>query len=100
MYLDHFVWNRFLAEPLKTLHLERLTPFYLPIIHGSFEQLRASHGLALLLHLILIGMDVYGSSIELTLVSKRSSHFAGTRYLKRGINEEGHPILLSVLLCY
>jgi hypothetical protein len=36
------------------------------------------------------GMDVYGSSIELTLISRRSSYFAGTRYLKRGTNEEGY----------
>lgn len=35
-------------------------------------------------------MDVYGSSIELTLISRRSSYFAGTRYLKRGTNEQGY----------
>uniref|UniRef100_A0A1X7SJ17 SAC domain-containing protein n=1 Tax=Amphimedon queenslandica TaxID=400682 RepID=A0A1X7SJ17_AMPQE len=37
-----------------------------------------------------IGLDisVFGHPIYLTLIARRSRNFAGTRYLKRGINDE------------
>ena len=44
------------------------------LIHGFVEQSHCS---------------VWGRELTLTLMSRRSRHFAGTRYLKRGINEEG-----------
>eukprot|EP00889_Picochlorum_renovo_P007793 jgi/Picre1/34823/NNA_002289.t1 len=31
-----------------------------------------------------------GQKLNLTLIGRRSCKFAGTRYLKRGVNEEGH----------
>eukprot|EP00803_Ostreobium_quekettii_P002349 evm.model.scf_47.9 EVM.evm.TU.scf_47.9 scf_47:105431-123826(-) len=34
-------------------------------------------------------MSVFGRVITVTLVARRSRHFAGTRYLKRGINNKG-----------
>jgi phosphatidylinositol 3,5-bisphosphate 5-phosphatase len=46
-----------------------------PIIHGHLEQKVLS---------------VFGASVYVTLVSRRSRFFAGTRYLKRGINGRGH----------
>eukprot|EP01127_Copromyxa_protea_P019819 TRINITY_DN6514_c0_g1_i1.p1 TRINITY_DN6514_c0_g1~~TRINITY_DN6514_c0_g1_i1.p1 ORF type:complete len:955 (+),score=148.57 TRINITY_DN6514_c0_g1_i1:163-2865(+) len=78
---DHnpmFTWNRFLLQDLQELpgaSGQDVNPWVVPVIHGYFIQAR---------------MDVYGSSIELTLISRRSSYFAGTRYLKRGTNEEGY----------
>lgn len=34
--------------------------------------------------------NVFGKNISICLIARRSRHFAGTRFLKRGINEEGH----------
>ena len=32
---------------------------------------------------------VYGKPIYITLIARRSNQFAGTRFLKRGVNDEG-----------
>jgi hypothetical protein len=74
-----FVWNRYLLQPLEEFILDSSSPekhraWHLPVIHGFFIQQK---------------MDVFGSSIECTLISRRSSYYAGTRYLKRGLNEQG-----------
>jgi hypothetical protein len=34
-------------------------------------------------------VQVFGRQLTLTLVSRRSRHFAGTRYRKRGISAQG-----------
>jgi phosphatidylinositol 3,5-bisphosphate 5-phosphatase len=47
----------------------------LPLIHGYLEQKVLS---------------VFGASVQVTLISRRSRFFAGTRYRKRGINGNGH----------
>lgn len=44
----------------------------MPIIHGYLEQRI---------------MKTFGLFISLTLISRRSRHYAGTRYNKRGIDE-------------
>ena len=40
-------------------------------------------------HLAYSRINMGGSVYDLVLVSRRSRYFAGTRYLKRGLNEEG-----------
>ncbi len=45
------------------------------LVHGSFGQQRCS---------------IFGKPLTLTLIARRSRHFAGTRYLKRGVNDAGH----------
>lgn len=45
-----------------------------PIVYGSFEQRKCS---------------VFGRLISVMLLARRSRHFAGTRYLKRGIADNG-----------
>jgi hypothetical protein len=44
-----------------------------------------------------VEIDSYGRIIQITLISRRSRFFAGTRFLKRGVNEQGSTkdILLS-----
>uniref|UniRef100_A0A6B2KYA6 SAC domain-containing protein n=1 Tax=Arcella intermedia TaxID=1963864 RepID=A0A6B2KYA6_9EUKA len=78
-YNSKFVWNVYLMSLLlkKVLSSESPTAYLwiLPVIHGYFSQAK---------------MDVYGSSVELTLISRRLTLFAGTRYLKRGNNEQGY----------
>ncbi|RRT61941.1 hypothetical protein B296_00036342 [Ensete ventricosum] len=34
-------------------------------------------------------LSISGKDFRLTLIARRSRHFAGTRYLKRGVNEKG-----------
>jgi len=46
----------------------------MPIIHGAFVQRKVND---------------YGRSLSVILIARRSRHFAGTRYLKRGVSEEG-----------
>ncbi|KAH8980934.1 polyphosphoinositide phosphatase [Lactarius hatsudake] len=47
----------------------------LPIIHGHVDQAK---------------LTVLGRVIYVTLIARRSRHYAGARYLKRGVNEEGN----------
>lgn len=46
----------------------------MPIIHGAFEQRK---------------LNDYGRSLDMILLARRSRHFAGTRYLKRGVSDRG-----------
>jgi len=74
---DEFMWNHFLtAELVKCLPSRSLADSWVvPLVHGSFGQQRCS---------------LYGSAWTLTLLGRRSRFYAGTRYLKRGVNEHGH----------
>lgn len=68
-----FVWNEFLLKPLRIATKSKV--WILPLIHGYFETKICS---------------IYGREVSLTLISRRSKQYAGTRYLKRGINDQGH----------
>lgn len=46
----------------------------MPIIHGAFIQRK---------------LQDYGRTLNLLLLARRSRHFAGTRYLKRGVSDAG-----------
>ncbi|KAG2691272.1 hypothetical protein I3843_08G002100 [Carya illinoinensis] len=50
------------------------TIWTIALVHGHFRQMRLS---------------IYGRDFSVSLVSRRSRHFAGTRYLKRGVNDRG-----------
>jgi hypothetical protein len=66
-----FMWNYFLVRCIAPQCDYR---WIVPVIHGyvGFKALR-----------------IFGRRIDFILVSRRSKHFAGTRYHKRGVNEEG-----------
>eukprot|EP00249_Psilotum_nudum_P024421 c29179_g3_i1 orf=3-1247(-) len=72
-YDDMFVWNTFLThgirQQLKSLH------WTVALVHGFFKQV----------HLSTCG----NLNFMVTLIARQSSHFAGTRYLKRGVNDKG-----------
>eukprot|EP00898_Chlorokybus_atmophyticus_P006892 jgi/Chlat1/7203/Chrsp57S06849 len=72
LYENMFVWNAFLTRQFRGE--VKNTRWTVPLVHGYFQQTRLS---------------VFGRVINLTLISRRSRHFAGTRYLKRGINDQG-----------
>jgi len=55
----------------------------------------------------LLDISVFGRSVYLTLISRRSNQFAGTRFLKRGGSASVSPciclllsLLLLLLLCF
>ena len=52
------------------------------------------------LNMCCIDICVYGRPIYVTLIARRSKEFAGTRFLKRGANDEVGTVLLLVIFCY
>ncbi|XP_062210115.1 phosphoinositide phosphatase SAC2-like [Phragmites australis] len=72
VYETMFVWNEYLTRAIRN-HLKN-TSWTVALIHGFFKQSKLS----------LSGKDFW-----LTLIARRSRHFAGTRFLKRGVNEKG-----------
>lgn len=46
----------------------------IPLIHGFWQQR---------------SLSLFGRSLTVTLIARRSKHFAGTRYRKRGVNFKG-----------
>ncbi|KAI9652281.1 MAG: phosphatidylinositol-3,5-bisphosphate 5-phosphatase [Alyxoria varia] len=71
---DMFVWNHHLLDPaLKTLK----NPYHwcIPIIHGFVDQ---------------SSVNVFGRSLYVTIIARRSRFFAGARFLKRGANDLGY----------
>ncbi|KAL1824923.1 hypothetical protein ACET3Z_011701 [Daucus carota] len=71
-YENIFVWNAFLTESIRSRCNN--TIWTIALVHGNFKQIRLS---------------VFGRDFSVTLISRRSRHFAGTRFLKRGVNDRG-----------
>ncbi len=72
---DMYAWNYFQTRELEEC-TNSMTSYHwvMPIIHGAFVQRKVND---------------YGRSLDLILIARRSRHFAGTRYLKRGVSELG-----------
>uniref|UniRef100_F1KTV5 Polyphosphoinositide phosphatase n=1 Tax=Ascaris suum TaxID=6253 RepID=F1KTV5_ASCSU len=68
-----FIWNRFLLEPLRKSSVSER--WMLELVHGYVGQQI---------------IELPCSRLSLTLIGRRSSEYAGTRYLKRGANLRGH----------
>ncbi|ONK72924.1 uncharacterized protein A4U43_C04F24970 [Asparagus officinalis] len=71
-YDNIFVWNAFLTQAIRTRCNN--TFWTIALVHGHFKQVRLS---------------IFGREFSVTLIARRSRHFAGTRYLKRGVNDRG-----------
>ncbi|XP_020240406.1 phosphoinositide phosphatase SAC3 isoform X2 [Cajanus cajan] len=72
LYETMFVWNEFLTRGIRN-HLQS-TIWTVALVYGFFKQETLS---------------ISGREFILTLIARRSRHFAGTRYLRRGVNEKG-----------
>ncbi|GAA5887566.1 hypothetical protein JCM6882_001451 [Rhodosporidiobolus microsporus] len=70
---DKFAWNWHLLTPLRRA-LNPESPWILPLVHGSVDQMK---------------INAFARPVYLTLIGRRSRHFAGARYLRRGVNEQG-----------
>ncbi|KAI3995393.1 hypothetical protein MKX01_040509 [Papaver californicum] len=72
LYETMFVWNEFLTRGIRN-HLKN-TLWTVALVYGFFKQAKLS---------------LSGRDFNFTLIARRSRHYAGTRYLKRGVNENG-----------
>ncbi|CAI5439144.1 unnamed protein product [Caenorhabditis angaria] len=70
---DRFIWNGYLLTQIRSV--SGAEKFTLPIIHGFFGQTK---------------LQINGSSIKLTIISRRSIYRAGVRFYKRGVDNDGH----------
>ena len=73
-----FVWNSFALRPLLQFSDESgsMDMWCVPMIYGYFHQRNMRLG--------------GGVSLKFILIARRSRHFAGTRYLRRGVDTLGH----------
>ncbi|XP_044510493.1 phosphatidylinositol-3-phosphatase SAC1 isoform X7 [Mangifera indica] len=71
-YDNIFVWNAYLTQAIRSRCNN--TIWTIALVHGHFKQTRLS---------------IFGRDFSVSLISRRSRHFAGTRYLKRGVNDRG-----------
>ncbi|KAH7882226.1 SacI homology domain-containing protein [Phlebopus sp. FC_14] len=73
---DRYVWNfHLLSSPFRDRPLGDGQAWLTPLIHGHVDQAK---------------LNVLGRAIFVTLIARRSRHYAGTRYLTRGVNEKGN----------
>ncbi|KAK8960533.1 Phosphoinositide phosphatase SAC1 [Platanthera guangdongensis] len=71
-YENIFVWNAFLTLAIRSRCNNTL--WTIALVHGHFK---------------LVILSIFGREFNVALISRRSRHFAGTRYLKRGVNDNG-----------
>ncbi|SPO02629.1 related to polyphosphoinositide phosphatase family member [Cephalotrichum gorgonifer] len=69
-----FVWNSHLLQPAESA-LRDPYDWCRPIIHGYIDQ---------------AALSIYGRTAHITVIARRSRHFAGARFLKRGANDLGY----------
>ncbi|XP_024024532.1 phosphoinositide phosphatase SAC2 isoform X1 [Morus notabilis] len=72
VYETMFVWNEFLTREIRN-NLKN-TLWTVALVYGFFKQ---------------VDLSISGKEFKFTLIARRSRHYAGTRYLKRGVNEKG-----------
>ncbi|XP_075107320.1 phosphoinositide phosphatase SAC4-like isoform X2 [Nicotiana tabacum] len=72
LYDTMFVWNEFLTRGIR--YQLKNTLWTVALVYGFFKQ---------------VTLSISDRDFVLTLIARRSRHYAGTRYLKRGVNEKG-----------
>ena len=73
-YNEMFMWNKFLLLPLFN-NITTVYDWFQCIIHGFIDQ---------------VNVPILGKNVYITLIARRSHHFAGARFLKRGVNTYGY----------
>jgi phosphatidylinositol 3,5-bisphosphate 5-phosphatase len=68
------MWNYFMVRDFY--EIVKRKKWVLPVVHGWID---------------FKNLEDKGNKITLLLLARRSRHYAGTRYLRRGINQEGRP---------
>lgn len=85
---DRFFWNRFISSSLIDFRQGKATgrlassgpqpavdPYILPVMYGMMR---------------ITNTSIKGNALTFVLITRRARHRTGTRYLSRGIDEEGH----------
>ena len=84
---DRFFWNKFISSPMIDFRLGKasgrmssgsqpaIDPYILPVMYGMLS---------------IASTAIKGNSLTFVLITRRSRHRTGTRYMSRGIDEEGH----------
>ncbi|XP_023513842.1 phosphoinositide phosphatase SAC2-like isoform X1 [Cucurbita pepo subsp. pepo] len=72
VYKSMFVWNEYLTRGIRKQLKNNI--WTVALVYGFFKQIKLS---------------VSGRDFDLTLIARRSRHYAGTRFLRRGVNENG-----------
>lgn len=70
---ERFMWNCALLEPVFQC-FDKVYDWFQPIIHGFIDQVK---------------MSVFQIQVYITLIARRSHRFAGARFFKRGVNDDG-----------
>ncbi|CAM9264609.1 unnamed protein product [Sphacelaria rigidula] len=74
-FKDMYAWNFHQTRELEAQVGHLNSSFWvMPIVHGAFLQRKC---------------NLLGRVLNVTLIARRSRHFAGTRYLKRGVSDGG-----------
>lgn len=73
-YNEMFMWNQNLLEPLFPC-IDTVYDWFQCLVHGFIDQ---------------VNISILGKSIYITMIARRSHHFAGARFLKRGVNTHGY----------
>eukprot|EP00897_Mesotaenium_endlicherianum_P007069 jgi/Mesen1/6390/ME000329S05561 len=103
-YESMFVWNAYLTRGVRKA-LGKSARWTVALVHGSFQQVRNAAderpparvlarkrregGGERGLQKLRAKLSIFGRVVIITLIARRSRHFAGTRYLKRGVNDKG-----------
>jgi len=101
---DRFAWNfHMLTAPFKNCEIPPLKHYWLlPLVHGHVDQASESYYLQCsevsMLNNSVEELTVLGRVVFITLIARRSRHFAGARYLTRGVNDEV-CILIPLWFC-
>ena len=70
---ERFMWNVALLKPAFQT-FDKVYDWFQPIIHGFVDQVKNS---------------VFQKHFYITIIARRSHHFAGARFFKRGANDNG-----------
>ncbi|KIY73266.1 hypothetical protein CYLTODRAFT_342711 [Cylindrobasidium torrendii FP15055 ss-10] len=73
---DRYAWNyNMMTKPFEDQAAAPGPHWRVPLVHGHVDQAK---------------LTVLGRVVFVTLIARRSRHFAGARYLKRGVNDQGN----------
>jgi phosphatidylinositol 3,5-bisphosphate 5-phosphatase len=84
-YNDMFVWNHYLLKSDGANQLREMANWCVPIIHGFVDQASI---FAFFSFDLMVEISLYGRSIYVCVIARRSRYFAGARFLKRGVNDK------------
>lgn len=70
---ERFMWNKALLDPISQ-SFDKVYDWFQPIIHGFIDQVKIS---------------IFTMHFYIALIARRSHRFAGARFFKRGVNDNG-----------